>query len=110
MILSLLLFYAQYTGEPYYRLIERNWGQTVTVEYQAHPEHNSYQLGDLSLDGVVNQADSEIYNQIMPPFGWSLGGKVHYYRDCSYIVGKQVKAVEINNNLCIRCKARMIND
>ena len=108
MILSLILFYAQFTHEPYYKLIERNWGQRVQVEYQVHPEHNAYQMGDLNLDGVVNQADSEIYNSLMPPFGWTVGGKVHWYRDCSYITGKTVKPVEINNNLCIRCKARIV--
>ena len=107
----MLLFYAQYTSEPYYRLIERNWGQTVTVEYQAHPEHNSYQLGDLSLDGTVNQADSEIYNSLQSPFGWQINnGKTHWYHDCSYIKDKPVRACLINNNLCLRCAARKVSE
>lgn len=106
MILSLILFYASFTHEPYYKLIERNWGQRHNLGY--HWQRHQVQFGDLNLDGVVNQADSEIYNSLMPPFGWSLGGKTHYYKDCSYIVGKTVRAVEINNNLCIRCKARLM--
>ena len=108
MILSLILFYANFTGEPYYKLIERNWGQKVVAEYQIHPEHNAYQMGDLSLDGIVNQADSEIYNSLMPPFGWTVGGKTHWYRDCGYIVNKPVRACLIGENMCIRCKARRI--
>jgi hypothetical protein len=101
-----LSFYAQYTSRPAYTLLEDNWGQRHDLG-SAWQQHQ-VQYGDLNLDDVVDQKDSEIYNSIMPPFGWSVGGKVHWYRDCSYIVGKPAKAVEINNNLCIRCKARML--
>lgn len=67
------------------------------------------QFGDLNLDGVVDQADSEIYNSLQPPFGWSLGGKVHWYKDCSYIKEKPVRACLIGENMCIRCLSRKVN-
>ena len=104
MILAMLLFYADYTGRPAHTLLEDNWGRDTSMCWRNTGE----QYGDLNHDCVVNQADADLYNSVMPPFGWTVGGKVHWFRDCSYIVGKPANAVEINNNLCIRCKARRI--
>ena len=101
-LLIILTFYSQYTGLPAYTLLEDNWGRDTSMCWRQTGE----QYGDLNHDGIVNQADADLYNSIMPPFGWTVGGKVHWYRDCSYITGKTVKPVEINNNLCLRCAAR----
>ena len=107
-LLSLLMFYSNFTSRPAYTLLEDNWGKEVRLPTKC--QSHQVQYGDLNLDGVVDQQDSEIYNQIMPPFGWTVGGKVHWYRDCSYIKDKPVRACLINNNLCLRCKARRINE
>jgi hypothetical protein len=97
-----LSFYAQYTSRPAYTLLEDNWGQRHDLG-SAWQQHQ-VQYGDLNLDDVVDQKDSEIYNSVMPvPFGWSVGGKVHWYKDCSYIKDKPVRACLIGNNLCLRC-------
>lgn len=102
---EMLDYYQRHTGKPAYALLEENWGKDTSGIWII-PEYRQG-LGDLNYDGVVNQSDSAIYNSLQPPFGWTVGGKTHWYRDCSYIVGKTVRAVEINGNLCIRCKARI---
>ena len=107
-LLILLSFYAQHTGKPAYTLLADNWGQRHDLGH-AWREHQ-VQYGDLNLDGVVDQQDSEIYNQIMPPFGWTVGGKNHWYKDCSYIKDKPVRACLIENNLCLRCAARKVSE
>ena len=104
MILALLLFYADATGKPAYTLISDNWGRDTSMCWRQTGE----QYGDLNHDGIVNQADQDLYNSVMPPFGWTVGGKIHWYHDCSYIKDKPVRACLIGDNMCIRCKARRI--
>jgi hypothetical protein len=107
-LIALLLFYADYTGKPAYTLLADNMYRD-TSDCWIQPQHR-VQWGDLNCDGIVNQADADLYNSIMPPFGWTVGGKVHWFRDCSYIKDKPVRACLIENNLCLRCAARRINN
>ena len=109
ILLLILSFYSQFTGRPAYTLLEDDWCKEVRLPTKC--QEHQVQYGDLNLDGVVNQGDSEIYNQIMPePFGWTVGGKVHWYRDCSYIAGKPVRACLIGTNLCLRCAERKADE
>ena len=71
---------------------------------------------DLNCDGITNLADFAILSKcwtgkIQVMMGWTIGGKIHLYRDCRYIKDKSAAAVEIDpNNVCLSCKARKVND
>jgi hypothetical protein len=105
-IVSLLLSYTSFTGQPSYTLITDNWLSQHNLGHRW--QQHQIQYGDLNLDGQVDQADSDLYNSLMPPFGWSISttSKVHWYRDCQYIKGKTVTPCLIDNRTCLTCVAR----
>jgi hypothetical protein len=103
-LIALLMFYADSTGKPAYTLLEDNWGRDTSMCWRQTGE----QYGDLNHDGIVNQADQDLYNSLMPPFGWTVGGKVHRYRTCYYIKDKPAGMVLIGQNECLRCAAEFL--
>jgi hypothetical protein len=107
-LIALLLAYAAGTGLEPFRLVADNLGRDTSGCY-LQPQHR-VQWGDLNTDGVVNQTDADLYNSMMPPFGWSIsaGSKVHWYKDCQYIKGKTVYSCLIENRGCLTCTARKL--
>jgi hypothetical protein len=107
-LLSLILFYQNYTGQPYHLLIEQEWGRDTTGCW-IQPQHR-VQWGDLNTDGTVGPGDLACYFGATGVYiGWGTTDIGHLYKDCWYIAGKDchIKTVK---RICLPCWARSINE
>ena len=112
-IISALCMYAAYTGQHPFTLINDHIGKTNEMvrctcageEWLTRVPPIVY--GDLNADGITDQKDIDLYNELMPPVGFQVGtGKIHLYTDCRYIAGKPYKIVDATTNICLTCLAR----
>lgn len=108
---AMLDYYQQHTGKPAYALIAENWGRDTTGIWII-PEYRAM-LGDLNLDGVVNEKDLALLNAVMhEPAGWYVcdNCKDHWYFDCPAIDGRTDRKLRIIKNPCLRCMARRLKE
>lgn len=109
-LLTLILFYADFTGEPYYKLIERNWGQSYSMPVAW--EQHLVQYGDINCSGKVDPNDlwdlSGITNQCI---GWAVNSDTaHPYLDCYQLNrSSKVKTIRECKKICLTCLSRKVN-
>ena len=112
-IIAALCMYAAYTGQHPFTLIQDNLGKEnprllcICDGEEWLTRVPPIVFGDLNADGITDQADIDLYNELMPPVGFQVGtGKIHLFTDCRYIAGKQYKIVDAVSNICLTCLAR----
>lgn len=110
-LLLLISFYADFTGEPYYRLIERNWGQSYVLPI-AWNKH-LVQYGDLNCSGQIDANDLWLYDEATGELaGWSVNADTaHPYRDCYQLQrSNKTKTMRVCKKICLTCTSRKVQE